>query len=75
LSLKGFHIIFIICAVMITIFYGVWELNYYSYSKTMGHLITAIGSFILAIALSIYGFLVAKKLRRIQNHEKIDFDL
>ena len=63
LSLKSFHIVFITFAVMVTAFFGVWSLNYYSYSQNTGYLITAISSFLAAVGLASYGILIAKKLK------------
>ena len=63
MSLKGFHIVFIVFATIVTVIFGVWALQYHAYSQNTGHLVTAVGSLILAAALIIYGVLVAKKLK------------
>jgi hypothetical protein len=63
LTLKGVHIIFIVFATVVSIIFGVWAYQNYSYSEKMGYLIAAAGSFILAAVLAVYGALVAKKLK------------
>jgi len=57
MSIKSFHIIFILFSVGITIWLGFWGLNQSIY--------ISIASFIFGVALIFYGFSVLKKFKTI----------
>jgi hypothetical protein len=65
LSLKGFHILFIIFAIISAVFFGIWGIQYSSSIQSTGYLIAGIGSLITAVALVIYLILFIKKLKKI----------
>jgi|TARA_B110000914_G_scaffold224598_1_gene242776 hypothetical protein len=57
MSIKTFHIIFIIFSIGITIWLGVWGLNESIY--------ISLSSFLFGAALVVYGLSVLKKFKRI----------
>ena len=57
MSLKSFHILFIILSIVITIWYGIWEWNQSQ--------LLAIVSFLAGVGLAIYGIKVLKKFKTI----------
>lgn len=54
MSIKDFHIVFIISAILLTFGFGVWALNNQGMPSTAGLRFTAGVSFLLSIALGIY---------------------
>jgi hypothetical protein len=62
MSLKGFHLVFIIFSIILTIGFGMWALNNYGNPVTPGLRATAAGSFLAAIALTIYFVYFIRKL-------------
>tara|TARA_Y100000758_G_scaffold26987_1_gene18116 strand:+ start:423 stop:599 length:177 start_codon:yes stop_codon:yes gene_type:complete len=57
MSIKSFHIIFILFSIGITIWLGVWGLNESIY--------ISISSFLFGVALVVYGLNVLKKFKTI----------
>lgn len=63
MSLKDFHIVFIIAAIILSLGFGVWALNNYGQPATIGLQITATGSFLVSLALSVYCILFIRKMK------------
>ena len=66
MSLKALHIVFIAASILLTLFFGGWELN--SYLATTGSkqdLAFGIFSFVCTAALVVYAKYVLKKLKHI----------
>ncbi len=63
MSLKDFHIVFIIAAIILSIGFGVWALNNYGQPSTPALRATAAGSFTAAVALSIYCVSFIRKMK------------
>jgi len=57
MSIKTFHIIFIILSIIITIWFGLWEWD--------RSILLAIVSFLAGLGLVIYGIQVLKKFKTI----------
>ena len=57
MSIKTFHIIFIILSIVITIWFGLWEWD--------RSILLAIVSFLAGLGLVIYGIQVLKKFKTI----------
>ena len=57
MSLKSFHILFIILSIVIVVWFGIWELN--------RSVVVAIVSFLTGGGLVYYGVQVLKKFRTI----------
>ena len=65
MSLKAFHIVFIVVSVLLSFGFGVWGIyTHLSYSNVT-FLIMGIVSFVIGIALIIYGINFLKKLKHI----------
>lgn len=65
MSLKAFHIVFIALSILLAIGFGVWEVLEYLESGSVAQLITALLSFVVAIALIVYGVRFLRKLKHI----------
>lgn len=67
MSLKAFHILFIAASVLLTLGFGAWSLyQYFSNGRSTMDLLWGSGSFLLAIALVIYGRYFLKKLKNVE---------
>lgn len=64
MSLKTFHIIFVVCSCALCIGFGIWAVRDYQVSSASSSLIMAIGSFVAAAVLVVYGRWFLKKLQR-----------
>jgi len=65
MSLKAFHVVFIIASILLAFGFGAWSyVDYKDQGKTMD-LIYAIGSTLAGIALVIYFKIVLRKLKNI----------
>lgn len=66
MSLKSFHVFFIVAAFVLSMFLGGWSLNeYVSGSKRIGDLILGLLSLVAALGLLVYGRYFLKKLKNI----------
>lgn len=65
MSLKHFHIVFIVLSVLVTLWYGFWELSMIGTGSTPGHVARAVVSLILSGGLTYYLMKVMQKFRRI----------
>lgn len=64
ISLKQFHLFFIAVSILITGYYGVYEMTHPSNPGYISILLTGI-SFLVAIGLIAYSFSVNKKFKQI----------
>ena len=66
MSLKAFHIVFIIAATLLAFGMGVWELvSYFDHNGGGMDLALGIGSALAGMALLVYGKMFLKKLRHV----------
>ncbi|MCS1411194.1 MAG: hypothetical protein M2R45_04391 [Verrucomicrobia subdivision 3 bacterium] len=66
MSLKAFHIVFVVLTTAMSLFVGGWGLNkYFSEGREISDLVLGVGGLFVAVALVIYGRYVIKKLRHI----------
>ena len=63
MTLKGVHIIFITCAVLASIFFGVWALNNSSVAMESGMPAASVGAFVFAAVLTVYGVIFFRKVK------------
>jgi len=56
MSLRDFHIIFIVCSAILAGMFAFWSLKTYQSTATMSYLLMAILSGIICVTLGIYGF-------------------
>ncbi len=65
MSLKSFHIVFVILSTVLAFFFGAWLLHEYSVNGGMAQLIGGIMSFFAGAGLIWYGKVVLQKLKHI----------
>ena len=65
MSLKAFHVFFVVICVLFTLGFGAWAVADYSRAGSNGSLVLAIGSFIAAAALVWYGLWFLRKLKNV----------
>ena len=66
MSLKTFHLIFIVTAILLAFGFGAWSiLNYYSPHGLAGDLVSGIGSVVFGIALVVYERYFLKKTKNV----------
>jgi len=63
MSLKGFHIVFIVLSILLLAGFTVWAFNQYSIEHNINFLLTAIGLCICAAALVVYEFNFIKNVK------------
>ena len=63
MSLKAFHIIFIIVSTLFCAGFGVWALRAYQAGAGNSHLLLSIASFLGTVTLIWYGLWFLKKLK------------
>jgi hypothetical protein len=65
MSLKAFHIAFIIISTLLAIGFGAWELKGYATSNDGLQLAAGVASFVFAVGLVIYGIRFMRKLKHV----------
>lgn len=65
MSLKAFHIVFIIASVSLTFGFGVWSLNNYQETHARADMYWGAGSVVAGLALLVYGSYFLKKLKNV----------
>ena len=66
MSLKAFHLIFIVASILLAIGFAAWSLmNYYSPGGGVWDLAMGVGSLIVALALVCYEKYFLKKLKNV----------
>ena len=64
MSLKAFHIAFVILSVITTLGFGIWALREYTRLHASGALVMGLVSLVVSVALVIYGIKFMQKLKR-----------
>ena len=65
MSLKAFHIVFIVFSMALTLGFGVWATRDFSQSGSFVHLLLGMGSFIGSVVLACYGVWFLRKLKHV----------
>ena len=65
MSLKTFHIIFILLSTVLAVGLGVWATRDFAQSGSWAHLSLGVGSFIASVVLVCYGIWFLRKLRHV----------
>ena len=65
MSLKAFHILFIVLSIILAFGFGIWEIRTYAVTNANGDLWMAIGSFVAGILLVVYAIRVIRKLKNV----------
>ncbi len=63
MSLKAFHIFFIVASTALCVGFGVWSTQDFARSGSFVHLALGVGSFIASILLACYGVWFLRKLK------------
>ncbi len=63
MSLKAFHVVFIVISTLFCVGFAYWALSTYSSSRSVGHLIQGVAAALGAVSLLIYGRYFLKTLR------------
>jgi len=67
MSIKGFHIVFIIASIILAILFGLWSWNYSYEKQSMGYFFTSIGCFLAALFLILYEIRFIKKIKTLDS--------
>jgi uncharacterized PurR-regulated membrane protein YhhQ (DUF165 family) len=65
MSLRAFHIIFVIVTVILSLYVALWGIREFSQERSMGALALAILFFITAVGLIVYGKKAYRKLKEL----------
>jgi len=65
MSLKTFHIFFIIIATLLSAICGLWGVGQYRQTQSAGPLVFAIVSFLAVAILIVYGVWFLRKLKKV----------
>ncbi len=63
MSLKAFHIFFIVVSIALCVGLGIWTTQDFARSGSFAHLALGVGSFIASILLACYGVWFLRKLK------------
>lgn len=63
MGIKNIHIVFIICAALLTAGFAIWAYQYAEWAEKPGYSVAAGLSALCTVALVVYGVKVYKKLR------------
>lgn len=64
MSLKAFHIFFILCSILLAGFFAFWQYENYAAAQAQTSLIAAAASAAVAVSLVFYLFWFLKKLKK-----------
>ena len=65
MSLKAFHVFFVVVSTLLALGFGAWSVNDYSRTGQGGTLAMGIAGFVAAGALVWYGFWFLRKLKNV----------
>jgi flagellar biogenesis protein FliO len=65
MSLKAFHVFFVVISTLLALGFGVWSVSEYSRTGQGGTLAMGVASFLAAVALVVYGFWFLRKLKNV----------
>jgi hypothetical protein len=66
MSLRGFHLVFIVASIALTVMVALWGLGMYGSDRgSLGHLAFALGSLLSGAGMAIYLIAFIRKARRI----------
>ncbi len=65
MSLKAFHIVFIVLSMALAIGFGVWATRDFAQSGSWVHLSLGVASFIGSVVLACYGVWFLRKLKHV----------
>ena len=63
MSLRTFHIIFIVCSILLAVVFGIWAIKNFMDIHSIAYLFAGIGSFAIAFGLIVYEVTFIKKVK------------
>jgi len=63
MSLRTFHVIFIVCSILMTIGFGFWAMRNFQQNQSPGYLWTGIIALLMACSLMVYEYFFLKKVK------------
>jgi len=63
MSLKIFHIIFIVLSIILSFGFGIWSIQFSNTENQSGYFWAGIASFFIGVALIVYGVNFLKKMK------------
>lgn len=63
MSLRGFHLIFVVATVSLSVFFAYWAYNQYVLKHATGYLLAMLGAIVMAVGFIVYGIIFAKKIK------------
>ena len=63
MSLRTFHVIFIVCSIILTIGFGCWAIMNFQQQQGSAYLWTGVSSFAVALGLIFYEYSFLKKVK------------
>ena len=67
MSLKAFHVCFIVLSILLTVGLGFWGLRDYGHSKNLANLSLGMGAWAVGAALTAYLFWFLFKMRKMSS--------
>ena len=65
MSLRAFHIIFVVATIVLSLYVGVWGIRQFSQERSIGALVLAIVFLATAVILTFYGKKAAAKFKEL----------
>ncbi len=65
MSLKALHVVFVVASTLLALTFGAWALVQNQNGAGATYLVVAVGSFLAAVTLVVYGRWFLKKLRNV----------
>jgi hypothetical protein len=65
MSLKAFHIVFVVASILLAFFFGAWLMHDYFATREVAELVVGILSVLAGIGLICYGKSILRKLKHI----------
>lgn len=66
MSLKSFHVFFVVVSTLLALLCGVWAVREHLHTGSAGMLAFGVGSFVAAVALVFYGLWFLRKLKDVR---------
>ena len=67
MSLKAFHLFFIVVSTILAAFTGAWAISEYQTAHEWGYIVASVGSLAAAAALVVYGAAFQRKMKHIRS--------